>query len=73
MPAYPTLRLLDKHGEPLAIAAAACPIVAAAVAIALSASWWWLVVAVVAAAFMYLAAKSYIELVRLMIDMLLPK
>ena len=70
---YPILRLLEKHGDSLAIAVALLPPAAGIIAAAQGASAWWLAGGLVAGGFLYLAARSYIELVRLMIDMLLPK
>lgn len=70
---YPTLKLLEKHGDRLAIAVSLVPPAAGLVAMSQGATFWWLVGGVVAGGFLYLAARSYIELVRLMIDMLLPK
>ncbi len=70
---YPTLRLLEKHGDMLAVAVSLLPAGAGLTASLSGASWWWLAAGLIAAAFLYLAARSYIELVRLMIDMLLPK
>ncbi len=73
MPDYPTLRFLEKHGGWLAIAAGAAAFLAAIVATALGASLWWLLAGAVAGALVFLVARSYIELIRLMTDMLLPK
>ncbi len=73
MPTYPTLRLLERHGDWLAILAALCPLAAAIIAALLGASWWWAAAGAVGAAFLFLAARSYIEMIRLMTDMLLPK
>lgn len=73
MPEYPTLKLLEKHGDQLALAVALVPPLAGLVALSQGQTFWWLVGGLVAGGFLYLAARSYIELVRLMIDMLLPK
>ncbi len=73
MSQYPTLRLLERHGDWLAIAVASVPFLAAIVAALLGASAWWLAAGAVAAGFLFIAARSYVEMVRLMTDMLLPK
>lgn len=70
---YPTLRLLERYGDWLAIAVAATPLVAAIIAFLLGASAWWVAAGIVAGGFLLLAARSYIEMIRLMTDMLLPK
>lgn len=70
---YPTLRFLEKHGGWLAIAAGFAVFLAAVLATALGASPWWLLGGALVGALLFLAARSYIELIRLMTDMLLPK
>ena len=70
---YPTLRLLERHGDWLAILVALSPLAAAIIALFLGASLWWLAAGVAAAGFLFIAARSYVEMVRLMTDMLLPK
>ena len=35
--------------------------------------WWWLAVGILAGVAVFAVARSYVELVRVMIDMLLPK
>jgi hypothetical protein len=42
-------------------------------AAALGASPWWVVAGAIAGALLFLLARSYVELIRLMTDMLLPK
>jgi hypothetical protein len=73
MAQYPTLRFLEKHGGWLAIAVGIAVFLAAIVATLLGASLWWLLAGAVAGALLFLVARSYIELIRLMTDMLLPK
>jgi hypothetical protein len=70
---YPTLRFLEKHGGWLAIAVALAAVAAGAVAVLLGASPWWLLAGAVLGAALFLLARSYVELIRLMTDMLLPK
>ncbi len=73
MTEYPTLRFLEKHGGWLSIAVGAVVFLASVVAIVLGASLWWLMAGVLIGAVLSLLARSYIELIRLMTDMLLPK
>ncbi len=73
MAQYPTLRFLERHGDWIAILVALAPLLAGAVAALLGASFWWLLVGALAAAFLFVAARSYVEMIRLMTDMLLPK
>jgi type IV secretory pathway VirB2 component (pilin) len=72
-PQYPTLRLLERHGAWLAALVALTPLVAAVIALVAGYSPWWLLAGVAAGAVLFLAARSYVEMIRLMTDMLLPK
>lgn len=70
---YPVLHLMVSHGHGLAIAVA---ITTLAFGIGLwfaGASIVFLIGGIVGGAFMYLLMKSYVELVRVIVDMLLPK
>jgi hypothetical protein len=73
MTEYPTLRFLEKHGGWLSIAVGAAVFLAGVVAIAVGASLWWLPAGALVGVVLFLLARSYIELIRLMTDMLLPK
>lgn len=73
MPDYPTLRFLEKHGGWLAVAVGVAALAAGIVAVLLGASPWWLLAGAIAGAALFLLARSYVELIRLMTDMLLPK
>ena len=70
---YPTLRFLEKHGGWLAIAVGVAAFLAGIAATVLGASPWWLFGGAVIGALLFLLARSYVELIRLMTDMLLPK
>ena len=70
---YPTLRFLVRHGAWLAIVIAAAPLAAAVIATALGQSPWWIAAGAALGAVLFLAARSYVEMIRLMTDMLLPK
>lgn len=73
MTQYPTLRLLERHGAWLAIIVAATPLIASVVATVLGQSAWWILAGAGAAGVLFIGARSYVEMVRLMTDMLLPK
>jgi hypothetical protein len=70
---YPTLRLIERHGNALAIAVALLPLLAGIIAALSGASPWWVLGGLAVAAFLFIAARSYVEMVKLMTDMLLPK
>ena len=70
---YRMLYFLVSHGDRVAVAVAIATL-ALGVGMWLSgASLWFAVVGVLGAAFMYLIMRSYVELVRVIVDMLLPK
>ena len=73
MPHYPVVNFLLRHGHQFAIAVALLP-AAAGVYLGLS-DWGWLVAlaGIVTGAILYILAKSYVELVAIIADMLLPK
>jgi hypothetical protein len=73
MPAYPMLHFIDRFGGWLAVLLALIPLVAAVWVVALGSSPWWLAGGALAAVIVFGVARSYVELVRVMIDMLLPK
>ncbi len=73
MPDYPTLRFLERHGGWIAIVIALAPPAAGIVAALLGGSVWWLAAGIAAGAVLFVIARSYVELIRLMTDMLLPK
>ena len=72
-PTYPTLELLVRHGNAIAWAVALAPALGGVLAWLLGLSIGYAVAGVVAAAFLFLIMRSYVELVRVIVDMLLPK
>ena len=72
-PTYRTLHFLVSHGDWVAIAAAAATLAFGAGIWLTGASIWFLLGGVLGGAFMYLIMCSYVELVRVIVDMLLPK
>lgn len=73
MPTYPVLRFLDKHGNWLALLFAALPPLLAIWAVCTGYSVLFLALGLALGGAVYLLFKSYVELLRVMIDMLLPK
>ena len=70
---YRMLHFLVTHGDRVAIAVAAVTL-ALGVGVFLSGgSVWFAVIGVLGAGFMYLIMRSYVELVRVIVDLLLPK
>jgi carbon starvation protein CstA len=70
---YPALNFLMEHARSVAAAAAVLPLAGAIVAVAAGASPLWLVAGIVAAAVGYGLVRSYVELIKLVTDMLMPK
>ncbi len=67
------LNFVGRHGGWLAVLAALVPLVVGVVLTAQGASTWWSVGGVALAVGLFVIVRSYVELVRVMIDMLLPK
>lgn len=70
---YWMLRLIGRHGDWIAAGFALLALAAAIWVVALGWSSWWLAIGVIGAGIIFGAVRSYVEMVRLMIDMLLPK
>ena len=72
-PAYRTLYFLVRHGDWVAILTGLAPCVAGVWAYAAGLSFLYVVCGVLGSAFLYLIMRSFVELVRVIVDMLLPK
>jgi hypothetical protein len=70
---YPMLQLIMRFGSIAAALLAAIVVAAAIWAAVATGNWLWAAAGVVAAGAGYCLAVSYVELVRLITDMLLPK
>ena len=71
---YWMLQFIVKHGDWIAIVCGLLPLIATLGAVVMCAITPWLMVAgVVASAFLFLLMRAFVELVRVMVDMLLPK
>ena len=73
MEQYPTLKLIVERGELLAIVVGVLPLVGALTLLGFGMHWLVVVAGAVAAVVVYLLMRSYVELVRVMADMLIPK
>jgi hypothetical protein len=73
MDQYPTIKLIVDRGNALAAAIGSLPFIGALVLAALGVHWLVLAAGIVASAVTYLLMRSYVELVRVIADMLLPK
>jgi len=73
MDQYPTIKLIVERGNLLAIVIGLLPLLGGIAAAALGIHWFVLVAGAVTSAVVYLLMRSYVELVRVMADMLIPK
>ncbi len=73
MDQYPIIRLIVERGNALALAIGVLPLLGAVALVALGVHWFAFVVGAVATAVVYFLMRSYVELVRVIADMLLPK
>jgi len=70
---YKALHFLVKHGNHVANGISAAAVLLGPLLWALIGSPWSVPACIVAAAFLLLILRSYVELVRVIVDMLLPK
>jgi hypothetical protein len=73
MDQYPTIRFIVERGDVLAIAIGLLPLLGALALVALGVHWFALAAGLVASAVVYFLMRSYVELVRVIADMLVPK
>ena len=73
MDQYPTIKLIVEKGNALAAGIGLLPLLGALVLAAFGIHWVVLAAGLVASAVLYLLMRSYVELVRVIADMLLPK
>ena len=73
MPDYPILRVLERHGGWISLLVALVPVAISIWFVAMGAGQWWIAAGLGGGGVIYVLAKSYVELIRVMIDMLLPK
>ena len=71
--AYPVVRFLVARGKTLSALLAAGLLLAGLAACLFSAQWWWLPASAVAAAVLWTLLLSYVEVLRIIADTLIPK
>ena len=71
---YWMLQFIVKHGDWLALVTGALPLIAGIAAATCGLPLVWvLVVGAVGSAFLFIVMRAFVELVRVMVDMLLPR
>jgi hypothetical protein len=65
--------MLVKHGDTGVLALTAGVLVSGLLAVLMTAAWWALPLVLVGSGLLYVLARSYVELVKVIVDMLLPK
>ena len=73
MDQYPIIKLIVERGNLLALVIGVLPLAGAIALVVLGLHWFAIVAGAVAAAVVYFLMRSYVELVRVIADMLLPK
>lgn len=73
MPSYPTVQFLVTHGGRLAVAAGLSLAFAGLWAATAGCGWYWAPVGIVGGGIAWLGLASYVELVRIIADTLLPR
>jgi hypothetical protein len=72
-PVYSAINFIVRYGALLAVAVGLLPVFASIAAIALGLHWWVLLAGIATSSLLYMIMKSYVELVCIMSDMLIPK
>ena len=70
---YWMLHFIVKHGDWIAIAAGVLPLLASVAAVVCGAALWTIAVGAVGTAFLFMLMRAFVELVRVMVEMLLPR
>jgi hypothetical protein len=72
-PNYPAIRTISTFGPVIAIVLGLAPIAAAMGMISLGFSWLWTFPALVTGGLLYLLVQSYVEVLRILADTLMPR
>lgn len=72
-PTYPAVRTITMFGGVIAILLGLAPVVAVIFAIAFGFSWLWLLPATVVGALLFVMLQSYVEVLRILTDTLMPR
>ncbi len=70
---YWMLHLIVRHGDWIALVSGALPLLASVAGVVCGLPWWSLAAGVAGSAFLFMLMRSFVELVRVIVDMLLPK
>lgn len=73
MDQYPTIKLIVERGNALAIVIGILPLLGGLAGVVLGLHWMAVPAGAVASGVLYFLMRSYVELVRVIADMLLPK
>ena len=73
LPRYPTVEFLVKYGQHFAIVLGALPVVLGIILAWFLQIWFLALCGAAAGGVLYVIARSYVELVQIIADMLLPK
>lgn len=73
LPHYPTVEFLVKYGQHFAVSLGALPVVLGVILAWFFQIWFLTLGGLVAGGVLYVIARSYVELVQIIADMLLPK
>ena len=73
LPHYPTVEFLVKYGQHFAVTLGALPVVLGVILAWFFQIWLLALAGVVAGGVLYVVTRSYVELVQIIADMLLPK
>lgn len=72
-PTYPAIRAITTFGGVFAWVLAMAPVIAAICALAVGMSWFWLIPALVVGGLLFLLVRSYVEVLRILSDTLMPR
>lgn len=72
-PSYPAIRFLVTRGDLLAAVAALAPVCLGLWALAVGFAWPWMALALGAGALLWLVLRSYVEVLRILADTLMPR
>lgn len=73
MDQYPTIKLIVERGNALALVVGLLPFLGGLLLLAVGTHWVAVLAGAVASGVLYFLMRSYVELVRVIADMLLPK
>lgn len=72
-PSYPAIRFLAAKGDLLAILVALVPVCLGIWALTAGFAWLWIIPAAGAGALLWLVLRSYVEVLRVLADTLMPR